>query len=233
MNNLFDKRTLIPNVKIVAKPVIILVSSLGLLIFLLINYYPKVSSMFSNYDKAKKQNQKLQDRIRVLREFQIDAKDQIDISSLALPINNPGTLVLSYIKNLSTDYKIEITDVSFKTTGTNNKKDKWKSMDLTLETRNSNISDNLNFLSDITKIIPIVTIDGINIKINESFTSSTSKIKLYWSDPPETIPSLNSPVQNLTEKELKTLSLVKGLKTFELTKLQPGNFTEGRINPFN
>ena len=107
MEKIFNRRTLLPNLKVVSSPLIILITSVVLLVVVINNFYPKVKSMFSNLDESKRRNTMLEDRIRILREFQVDAKSLTDISAIALPIDNPGTLILSHIKSLSNEYGID------------------------------------------------------------------------------------------------------------------------------
>ena len=78
-----------------------------------INFYPKVRGMFTEYDEIKARNVVLGDRVRILRDFELDSRSITDVTAIALPIANPGTLILSHIKSLTETYGIEIKDVSF------------------------------------------------------------------------------------------------------------------------
>ena len=91
----------------------------------------------------------------------------------------------------------------------------------------------LNFLMSLPTIAPILTIGEIEMEKGQGgeWTSGT-KISIYWSGLPATLPPIDEPVNDLTSKEKAILNQVSSLTIPTFTILEPTS-PKDRLTPFN
>jgi hypothetical protein len=86
----------------------------------------------------------------------------------------------------------------------------------------------LSFLNDTTKVAPIIIVDRIAMSESLGTIRAEIGVKSYWADLPKTIPSIDSPVTDLTASEKATLSKITAL-TQPIFAQAPAS--QGGINP--
>ena len=188
----------------------------------------KVQSVQSEIKTAQKTEKTLTEKLSLLKNLS-GVISKTGMANSALPSSNPSitlmgqlkneaimnTVILSGIKsNASADPSgLSAASVSFTVAGTRNQI--------------------FSFLNGLTKIAPITTINTIQITEQGGGTEAEISLRSYWADLPKTIPSVTTPIEDLTADEKRLLSEVSNLiqPSFSQIELSP-SLTDINPNPF-
>jgi hypothetical protein len=173
------------------------------------NYsFSKAVDLKSKIKSAQKSETILAQKLNVLQTISATAESGARIASLAVPATNPSLSTTSQLRNLAGVNGIIISAIksSIGSAGTSG---------LNQTTVSFNVdgprAQVFRFLSDIGKIAPISLVDKIRITENAGVVMAEISVKSFWADFPKTIPSLTTPISDLTSAEKETLTKILGL----------------------
>jgi hypothetical protein len=224
-----------PSVKLLAPYIVLIILLFGLSLYLFQNGYQRVSNEYQSMKKTNEEVSELEEKEITLREIDTSVLGQSDKTVIALPKDNPGTWVISQLKNAADDNELLVGKVNL---GVDNNLDKISGMKLVFElvSEDGNIENVVNYLQTIEKISPITSPLSVVITTEEKEGIEELNIELttsvYWSDYPTELPRLTEPVREITQKEQELLNKIISLKIPEFTELDPKDPSARQI-PFN
>jgi len=200
---------------------------LVIIFFIFVGKYgiAKVTDLRSQIKTAQNSETVLTQKLNILQTISSTAESGVRAASLAVPEANPSLIVVSQLRNLALGNGVIISAIK-STMGT---------ADLTglnqaiiSFTVNGTREQAFKFLVSIDKIAPISLVDKIRLTEVGGALQADIGIKAFWADFPKTIPSVTTPISDLTPAEKETLTKILGL-------IQP-NFKEvtavqGEVNP--
>ncbi len=185
----------------------------------------KVLGIRDQISSAQNTEKALTQKLNLLQTLSSEVSLKSNIVSSVVPDTNPSLTVISQLKTLAVGYGVVVS--AFKSAGGSG-----SSSDINQATVTFNIdgarAQVFSFLTDIAKIAPITVVDKIKISEIAGNMSGDIEVKSFWVDFPKTIPSVTSPVTDLTAEERAILNNASSLIQPAFTELTP---MQGGINP--
>lgn len=173
--------------------------------------------------KTSTQNEEvLREKIDLLRKIDKDVATQSPVVNNVLPNYNPSLLVHSQVNNLASQIAVNVSN--FKTLGS-------ISSDVTSKLGSKfEVAGEpglvLKYLVSLSSLAPLSTIDSVSVTSQADSMKASVEATSYWSEYPTTIPSIETPVNDLTESEKLTLS-----KVLSFVQPEPAQAGTGTLNP--
>ena len=229
-----SKRSISPNVRVLALPIVAIVVVLILSVFILKEAYVRISTQNRELNNVKGKELVLQEKVETLRQLNSGNLDPGDKSLLALPVKNPGLWLLYNFRNQLVDKEgIEVTSMDSSRVEVAKEVADVDKLTLKMEL---NVADALELLTILTAIgnyAPFITFENVEFESQtEGYFEAKVDINLFWSKLPEVITSIQDPVNGLNSKEQEILNKIGGFILPEFSSLEAEE-PLGRENPFN
>jgi len=213
---MFDKDQKASSLKIIAGPV-------GLLVLLVLLFFMSVKIGSANIKNSKSlisdlegKNKTLTAKLGTLREIENDVSDASDITSVALPQENPALVAVSQIKYLASANNTQITNLEV---GKGFAKEEVSELNMGFDV-SGQTSDILRFLASVKTVAPIVIVSDVSLSSLSGENIASTSVIAHWSDFPAKIPALSENIETLTKEEEKLLSEVSELVQPEFFELE-------------
>jgi hypothetical protein len=233
MNNFLYKLKVNPSIKALLVPT----GVITVVVLVLIMFAPKgistINKKMSEYKDGQSEEAKLEEKLSSLKEVSADLLDPDDISVVALPNKNPVIQTISHVKKISEEYDVNI--LKYNMDRAKGAKE-LKASSLAFEYETTEYSKFLSFVNDLIEIIPLTTLNSVSLERSENRSGEISfkgsiKNTFYWSDFPETLPSITTPINTLSNEDLKLIGVVSQYKQPAFIDLPPEKPRE-RQRPF-
>jgi len=147
----------------------------------------------------------------------------------AVPDSDPSLTVILQLKTLAMQNGVVVSAIKSSSGMESSSGLNQAAISFTADGVRSQLFD---FLTGIAKIAPVTIVD--KIQMNETFGSEEADIgvKSYWAGFPKTMPSVDSPISDLSQSEKETLSEMSGLIQPTFTLLSLPKSSEVNPNPF-
>lgn len=214
-------------------PILIIAVSLFFFRVLYIEAFSRISKYLHELVDARKKQVILEDKVNVLRQVRDSNLIASDISYIALSEKNPTTMLVSHIKTLSEEYGILLKNLNLSDSDTNELEEGVIQAEFEVEISSTDIQTIVNFLNELSKISPLVRLKEADINLeNDGKYFTKTKLLIFWSPLPESLPALTQPIENFSSQELELLGQISKLKTPVFSKLNPQKPLVREI-PFN
>ena len=215
--------------KFLLKPVGIFLIIISLLIGSIYFSLGQINKVNAKIAESEKNETILKNKVGILRSITGSLPDDISFIDLSLPSKGIALYGMSQIKtqanslgilisNLRTGSTIEDSGGVFKIT-----------VSFDVQGDKQLIYD---YLALFPKMLPLMKVDKVSIGTNEGITLATVSVSAFGADLPTKIPSLTSPVQDLTSEELKTIDEISSYIMPEFVIPVPITETS-KEDPFN
>ena len=194
--------------------------------------YTKITKILEDSEGLENDIALLQTKVDSLR--LLDNEIQKDTRSLriAFPDEDPSLYAYTEIKELGRQNSIIFESVTFSSSGGN--MDSISSGNIGLNF-SGNKDDVFNFISKLTKIVPIAGLGSISIgefvELEETMKIGTS-VEVYYSSLPKALPSSEKVINTLTPEEKEIYNYLTGLEVLVNTELTPSEAVDEDIDPF-
>jgi Tfp pilus assembly protein PilO len=189
--------------------------------------YAKITDIRNKISTAQQEQTVLKQKLELLRNISISGADNSNTATLALPSESPALSAVLQIKNLAAGLGLIVTGLDASPTS--------GSSDVNTVNINFSLTGGIQgietFLSSISGLAPIMTINKLKVTGSNDVYTGTIAIDSYWSALPTTLPQSIEEFQDLTNEDNNILSRITGLTTPQITSL-PAPQTESKSNPF-
>ena len=198
-----------------------------LFLFILVGKFgiSKVVSIRTESAKAEKIQTVLTQKLTLLQTLSPTIGQQANITTQALPSENPALAAVLQLKLLASTNSVVISSIKSGAGSLASSGFHEVSINFVIDGNRDQV---FNFLRGIAGVSPIMTVG--KIRISESLGASRAEVGVttYWVDLPKTLPSVTSPVSDFTAGEKGILTKIAGLTQPTYQQLVP---SQGDINP--
>ena len=219
-----------PNIKLVLFPTLLLAILVVLFVMLVQNGYRRIAAELDKLEAYQKTESLLLQKLSSLREIDPSILDKADVTLIALPEGDPTNFFLTHTKRVGKDKDLKILKMSM--TRTASSEEDISASEIKLEAEVGDIQSFIDFLQELRKVLPIATIDKVEISGREGGRNMNVAFRVYWSDLPTQLPPITEPIRFLEDSEQVILSEIVAYTKPEFVILDPTAPTD-RENPFN
>lgn len=179
-----------------------------IILFVLVGNFgiSKVKNIQAEVKTAENSEKTLTQKLDLLKTLSGEVS-KTDLVNSAIPGSNPSLAVIGQLKNVAIINTVILSSIKANSgsdpSGLNTVSISFSAM--------SARSQIFSFLNDLSKVAPIITITSVKISELAGATDADIAVKTYWAELPKTIPSVTTPISDLTAEEKKILSEVSGL----------------------
>ena len=207
------------NTKIVAWPAMLMVILVVLFIVVAKTGIGKVLSLRKEIKESRELDVSLSQKLSILQTSQESALPLADLSVVAIPPDNPALTIISEMKKLAADKDITLGGVEAKeTSGDETTSVSNVEIDFTLDGQAGAIFDYLKTLKGLS---PLLTIHEVKISKETTNTHAQVAIAGYFAPFPEVLPSISSPLNELTAEEKDILARISSFTQPTFTEISP------------
>lgn len=219
-----------PNIKLILFPTLLLGVLVVLFVVLVQNGYRSIATELDELESSQKTESLLLQKLSSLREIDPSILDKADVTLIALPEGNPTNFFLTHTKRVGKDKDIKL--LKMKTISMATSEEDISASEIRLEAEVGDIQSFVDFLQELRKVLPIASIDEIEISDEDGVTNMDATFIVYWSDLPTQLPPITEPIRFLEDSEQIILSEIVAYTKPEFVILDPAALTD-RENPFN
>ena len=203
---------------------------LVIIFFIFVGKYgiSKVTDIRSQIESAQSSEMVLTQKLSVLQTVSSMAESGARASSLAVPATNPSLIVVSQLRNLAAGNGVILSAIKSTTGASTASGLNQAIISFTVDGARPQV---FSFLSGIDKIAPISLVDKIRITESGGGLRADIGVKSFWAEFPKTIPSVTTPISDLTPAEKETLTKILGLIQPSFTEVTAAQ-GEANPNPF-
>lgn len=213
-----------------------LLKPIGILIFVIILFIGslkfglgQINSVKSKIDESKKNEKLLINKIDVLKNVTTKFPENISFIDLALPSKGIAIYGMSQVKNQADLLGLIVTNLR-----TGNPVDEKNGISRVSISFDVQGDEQLiyEYLNKFPKLLPLMKVDKLSISNIDGISNASVTLSAFSGDFPEKIPSLQSPVKDLTDSESEVLYELSNYigPEFMVTEASSDNFKE---DPFN
>jgi hypothetical protein len=221
-----------PSIKILIGPVLIICMMIVLSFVSIKTGYKQINLQLENLRSYQKTERILEEKIFILRQIQEGVLEYTNTSVSALPEKNPAPVIISQLKTFSANSSIFLDKIQLGGGASASEDGVFKGK---LEIEAENVEEAVmlvSFINTLSKILPLLTIDQVEMDGFGEELSLKLTASYYWSTFPTQLPPITEPIKDLLPNERVLLSELSGFLKPSFTVLQPSSPRE-RINPFN
>jgi len=188
----------------------------------------KVTDLQSQIDLAQKNKTVLSQKLSLLQSVSGTVSQDSGTSLSALPDTNPSLIVVSEVKTIGSQDGVLVSGIKGGSEIDDPSGTSHVGISFNVAGERSQI---ITFLKDIANIAPITLVDKVKITGNNGSNIADVSINSYWSAFPKVLPTLTTPINDLTASEKNTLTKIGSLTQPTFLVIPP---TEGagKANPF-
>lgn len=200
-----------------------------IILFVLVGNFgvSKVKNIQAEVKTAEISEKTLTQKLDILKTLSEEVPKTALVNS-AVPGSNPSLAVIGQLKNVAIINTVILSSIKANSGSTDPSGLNIVSISFNAMGARSQI---FSFLNDLSKIAPITTITSVKMSELAGATDADISVKTYWAELPKTIPSVTTPISDLTTDEKRILSEVSGLTQPNFTQLTPSQ-TDINSNPF-
>jgi len=217
------------NIKLIISSVLPL--SIVLILFIIAVPFgiSKISDIQTQIDTATRNKTILSQKLSLLQSLSATASQDSSTALSALPDSNTSLVAVSQIKNISSQNGISVSGI--KAGSEIDDPSGASHVAVTFQATGSR-AQIISFLKSIANMAPITLVDKIKINGIGGAEVADITIQSYWSAFPKNLPSLTTPITDLTPAEENVLSSISSLSqpTFLVVPPSEGN---GKTDPFS
>ncbi len=212
-----------------AKPLLIVLIFLALLIGALLTSYNRISSVREEIQQIETTNRILSQKITVLEKVVDVLPGDITFIDIALPSRTPVLYGISQIKLQAARNGVSLTNIK---SGTQVPDDGVFRNTVSFDAQGSEAGI-YSLLESFSKTLPLMSIDKVSMSKNADFLLANITLNIYSADLPKKLPSLNSAPSELSKAEIDLLLELSSyfLPAFIEPSSNVGN-VESRSDPF-
>ncbi len=208
-------------IKYLAKPILILVAVISLLLFTVVIGVNKIKTLNTKISAAKVLNGQLTQKVDILQSVQARVEEGVDLAAIALPSKGSILFGLSQIKNKVNSLGLTIENL--KTTNTIKEEKGVERASISFDI----VGDETNLyllLDSFKKVLPLSNINKLSITSEGGTSTAAITVNFYSSEAIEKIPAITGQVSGLTTEELDILN--------SLSSYDVPNFTIPTVSEF-
>ena len=216
------------NTKVLVGPLALLVVLLLLFVFALRIGIGQIISLSRKVAESKVEEQVLTEKLEILKTSEDSALPLADLSLVAIPAENPALIVISQLKNLAGEKGVGVSNIEAKETAA------FASIfhaDIEV-TVDGEIGPLFDFLKGLGSISPLLTLDQVIIRQESGITKVQALIFGNFAPLPTTLPSITSPLDELTAEEKDILAKISSYSQPVFSEVTPSGPFE-RVDLFN
>lgn len=191
--------------------------------------YGKIQEQLIRVNEIRETTSALQTKYDVLAVTNVESLDPANASLIAVPSTNQSVLYLAQVKQIATEYNVQITNITVRGQGVYKNDIQRGNMKLELTAANS--FQIIDFVNELKQIAPLSSVNTVSIDSKNGSTDAELEIFVYWAVFPETIPALTEPLTVLTQTDQELLDTLTSLRIPSFTVLNPST-TQLRVDPF-
>lgn len=204
---------------------------LGVLAVLGIIVFRVASTLIpSQKNKLSTQLQKVQalsQKAELLGTVDVEAQNQAELISFALPSQNASFVAISQLRSLAAQEGIVLTNIKV---GAETKDGSLLVADIAFDAEGA-LSAVLNLFEGISRVAPIMTVERIQANQAQGAVRANVRLKVFWAELPKTLPQIAEPINDLTSEEREILTRIFELTPPEFVFLGPEPPREN-LSPF-
>lgn len=227
-------RFLRSNIKLLILPFGTICAVLVLFIVLSPIVYTQITDNINLISESNKSSLQLEEKIDSLKQVQTDILPRTNDTIFALPDQNPvlfkWNIVRIFAANQENFNIKEITTTS--NPALSDLGSDISSIGINTAVTDASMNQIMEFLQEAVDTFPLTTVNSFAYKMDQDQTNQYEIIiSVYWSQLPETITAIKSPIDSLQANEIALLNLISSLRKPEFTQLDVTNYPN-RVNPF-
>lgn len=190
----------------------------------------QITLINSQVKDAKKSQTALTTKLNTLKSTAAISESGSEVALTALPKSNPAIMIMSQLKNISSQYPVVVSNIrsTFADNNTSNLLFVSTAFDLS-----GKPEDIVSFIKAVGNVAPITVIQKISITSNVDFYTANIVAQTYYAPLPSTIPSITQPVNDLTAAEKDLLNKLSALsQPMVIPSVTPSGDTSINPNPF-
>jgi len=200
--------------KYLAKPILILVAIISLLVFTVIFGIGKIKTLNVKIQAARVLKGQLTQKVDILQDVRGKVEEGVDLAAIALPSKGSILFGLSQIKNKVNSLGLTIENL--KTTNVIKEEGGVERASISFDI----VGDETNlylFLDSFKKILPLSNINKLSITSEGGTSTAAITVNFYSSEAIEKIPAITGQVSGLTNEELDILNSLSSYEVPEFT----------------
>jgi hypothetical protein len=209
------------NLRAVALPLLFLAVLIILIVFVVNTGFKKVSEVRSKLTESKRQEATLTSKLETLQRGEESFKAFSDLSAVAIPEKNPAAVVSSQVKTLAASAGVVIGRIAIQGSGGSGEGPKEMGVEIIAQ---GELAGVLSFLASLNSFLPLTEISEVSFSQSEGQVGAQAKITSFFAPFPESLPTLTSPISDLTQEEKDLLGRFAGYSQpiFSYAEVSPG-----------
>lgn len=218
------------NSKLVAGPLVLGVILILLFVVGIRSGITQILALRTKVEELKVEENTLSQKLSFLETSKDSALTLADLSVIAIPPDNPALIIISQVKKLAGEKGVIIENIK-STQTVQEEGSELGNVELELSV-NGPITNLMELLKSFKSVTPIISVSSV--KLNQGDTIADAKVLIYgyFSPFPETLPSITSPLNELTAEEKDILAKLSSYSQPTFTEVTPSGPYE-RADVFN
>lgn len=188
----------------------------------------KVIEVQAQIAKAEQDKTILTQKLSLLESLTQTIAEDSGVAVSALPDKNPSLIIISQLKNLGATSGVVVSGTKSATQIDDTGGISHIVISFAVTGDRAQI---IAFLKTVTNIAPITLLDKVRISEGAGLTHADVSVRSYWAVLPKTLPTLTTPITDLTADEKKILGSVTTLTQPDFVEV-PASDDGGKTDPF-
>jgi hypothetical protein len=207
------------NLKVVVAPIVFLLALVLLTVFVIKTGFTQVTRVREKLVESKRQQVVLTTKLETLQNGQEAFEQFSDLSVVVTPEKSPAAIVSSSLKSLAAELGVTITGMNLKTQEIPDSKLLRLASEISVK---GELKQLLIFLIGLHYSLPISRI--VEVTVNEEGDLATADLirSSFYSPFPETLPTLTSPISDLSDEEKEQLNFFAKYRQPDFSQVEVG-----------
>lgn len=189
----------------------------------------EITKLRANLEELKSEQLKLTAKLNVLSSVPSGSTEDNSIYTVAIPNQSSSLFAFSQLKRSALENNLILSSMRSATPVENSDGVFATSISFDIDGK---YEDVFLFLSNISKMLPLMNLNKLDITQNLETISATVNLDVYSAPYPKVIPSISTAVTALTPSENELINELSSFSSPEFTSLSP-ILNETREDPFN
>lgn len=188
----------------------------------------KVTDLQGQINTLQNNKNILSQKLSLLQSISATVSQDSESALSAVPNTNTTLVAISQVKNISSQNGVSVSNIKAGSEVVDSIGTSHVAVSFRVAGSRSQI---LAFLKDVSNMAPIALVNIVKISGNNDSEAADITIESYWAPLPKTLPTLTSPINDLTANEKSVLTSVTSLiqPTFSIVPPTDG---AGKTDPF-
>jgi hypothetical protein len=207
-----------------AAPILVVI-----VLFLIVGKFgiSKVIKVQSEIKSAQKVEKTLTQKLNLLKTLSADISLKSGFVTTAVPDSNPSLATISQMKTLAVENGVVLSGIKSSGGAQGSSGLNESLVNFSIEGARAQV---FVFLDGLANISPITVADKVRFSETAGLVKADLSVKSYWAPYPKTIPSVTTPIVDLTSSEKNILTRVSSLTQPIFVGIQPSG--EVNLSPF-